>query len=144
MQLVLRTLDLSTVGFGGGGTPSILVRAFLNGTPTTAAPWTNAVGNVPGQQNSSLAQIADYANVGISTVNNGEVIAGFFVGSGAQSIDLSGVRDLGNSIIGGGGTTTGTNIYPDGPDTLTIVATNLSSSTSPSVVARLSWTEAQA
>jgi hypothetical protein len=70
------------------------------------------------------------------------------VGSGANSIDLSGVRDLGNSILGGGGLNSNTNIYPDGPDTLTIVVTNLS--TLPAAVGvatvfgRLSWTEAQA
>jgi len=144
MQLVLRQLDLTALG---GGSPTILVRAYLNATPTVATTWTNAVGNVAGIQNSSLAQIADYANVGAGLtgvqVNGGEVTAGFFVGSGANSIDLSGVRDLGNSILGGGSTTTGTNIYPDGPDTLTIVATNLTNSTT-NVATRLSWTEAQA
>jgi len=144
MQLVLRQLDLTALG---GGNPTILVRAYLNATPTIAATWTNAVGNIAGFQNSSLAQIADYANVGAGLtgvqVNGGEVTAGFFVGSGANSIDLSGVRDLGNSILGGGSTTTGTNIYPDGPDTLTIVATNLTNSTT-NVATRISWTEAQA
>jgi hypothetical protein len=65
------------------------------------------------------------------------------VGSGANSIDLSQVRDLGNSILGGGGTTSNTQIYPDGPDTLTIVVTNLTAQ-SCNVFGRLSWTEAQA
>ena len=107
---------------------------------------TNAVGNVSGVQNSSLAQIADYAGLGGATgvqVTGGEVTAGFFVGSGANSIDLSNVRDLGNAILGGGGTNSNTNIYPDGPDTLTIVATNLTN-TQTNVATRLSWTEAQA
>jgi len=142
MQLVLRNLDLTSLTANS----NILVRAYLNATPSTAATWTNAVGNVSGIQNSSLAQIADYASVGGATgvqVTGGEVTAGFFVGSGANSIDLSNVRDLGNSILGGGGTTSATNIYPDGPDTLTIVATNLTS-TQTNVATRLSWTEAQA
>jgi hypothetical protein len=142
MQLVLRTLDLTSLTANS----NILVRAYLNATPTIAATWTNAVGNVTGIQNSSLAQIADYASLGATTgvqVTGGEVTAGFFVGSGANSIDLSNVRDLGNSILGGGGATSGTNIYPDGPDTLTIVATNLTSSPT-NVATRLSWTEAQA
>ena len=139
MQLILRTLDISVVGLN---TATVLVRAYLNATPSTATLWTNAVGNAPGVVNSSLAQIADYSG-GSTTVNNGEVTAGFFVGSGANSIDLSGVRDLGNSIVGGGGTFSNTQIYPDGPDVLTVTATNVSTA-SINVAARLSWTEAQA
>jgi len=142
MQLVLRSLDLTTLTANS----NILVRAYLNATPSTATTWTNAVGNISGIQNSSLAQIADYASVGGATgvqVTGGEITAGFFV-SGTTSLDLSQVRDLGNSILGGGGTSSGTNIYPDGPDTLTIVATNLTPAGPANVATRLSWTEAQA
>jgi len=61
---------------------------------------------------------------------------------------LSLVRDLGNAILGGGATSaadnSNSNIYPDGPDVLTIVVQNLSATTPASVVGRLSWTEAQA
>ena len=138
MQLTLKTLDITTTNFSA----NLLVTAVLNGVPTSTTNWTNAVGNVSGILNSSLSQIASYAG-GSTTVSGGEVIAGFFVGSGANSIDLSPVRDLGNSILGGGGTTSNTQIYPDGPDTLTIVVTNLSGS-SANVFGRLSWTEAQA
>ena len=141
MQLTLRALDVAAIPASGNA--NLLVEAFLNATPVgTATTWTNAVGNITGRINSSLAQIADYSTVS-TTVSGGEVTAGFFVGSGANSIDLSQVRDLGNSILGGGGTTSSTNIYPDGPDTLTIVVTNLTSQ-SCNVFGRLSWTEAQA
>ena len=140
MQLTLRALDVSAIPASGNA--NLLVQAFLNATPSSSTTWTNAVGNVSGRANSSLAQIADYSG-GSSTVSGGEVTAGFFVGSGANSIDLSQVRDLGNSILGGGGTTSNTQIYPDGPDTLTIVVTNLTATTC-SVFGRLSWTEAQA
>ena len=140
MQLTLRALDVSAIPASGNA--NLLVQAFLNATPSSSTTWTNAVGNVSGRANSSLAQIADYSG-GSSTVSGGEVTAGFFVGSGANSIDLSQVRDLGNSILGGGGTTSNTQIYPDGPDTLTIVVTNLTATTC-NVFGRLSWTEAQA
>jgi hypothetical protein len=139
MQLKLVALDVSVVGVTTG---TLLVRAYLNGVPSTATTWTNAVGNVANIANSSLAQIADYSG-GSATVSGGEVTAGFFVGSGANSIDLTQVRDLGNSILGGGGPTADRQIYPDGPDTLTIVATNLSAAAA-NVAGRLSWTEAQA
>ena len=137
MQLVLRTLDLTTKTTGA----NFLVRAYLNSTPSTATLWTNAVGNVPGIQNSSLAQIADYAG-GTTTITGGEVTAGFFVNS-TSSIDLDKVRDLGNCILGGGGAFANSQIYPDGPDVLTITATNVGGA-AVDVLARLSWTEAQA
>lgn len=140
MQLTLRALDITT----STANANLLVQAFLNATPSTSTNWTNAVGNVSGRINSSLAQIADYSSGGSTTVSGGEVTAGFFVGTGANSIDLSQVRDLGNSILGGGGATANTQIYPDGPDTLTIVVTNLSITAPANVFGRLSWTEAQA
>jgi hypothetical protein len=141
MQLTLKALDVSAIPSSGNA--NLLVQAYLNSTPVgTAITWTNAVGNATNRANSSLAQIADYSG-GAITVTGGEITAGFFVGSGANSIDLSQVRDLGNCILGGGGATSATNIYPDGPDTLTIVVTNLASA-SCNVFGRLSWTEAQA
>jgi len=139
MQLVLRALDITT----NTANSNLLITAVLNGTPSSSTNWTNAVNNVTTVQNSSLAQIANYA-AGSTTVAGGEITAGFFVGSGANSVDLNPVRDLGNCILGGGGATSNVNIYPDGPDTLTIAVTNLSPSASASVLGRLSWTEAQA
>ena len=139
MQLVLRTLGVSIAGIS---TANVLVRGYLNSTPSAATTWTNAVGNVAGQQNSSLAQIADYGG-GNVTVTGGEVIAGYFV-AGTDTLDLSNLRDLGNSVLGGGGATSNTQIYPDGPDVLTITATNLTPGTTLNLLTRLSWTEAQA
>jgi hypothetical protein len=136
MQLAMRALDVSV---SSGST--FLVSAILNGTPSQSLTWTNAVGNVTGAVNSSLAQIADYSGQS-STVSGGEVTGGFFT-TGTNSVDLSTLRDLGNSILGGGGTVTTSGIYPDGPDVLTITATNLGGSTA-SVYSRLSWTEASA
>jgi hypothetical protein len=139
MQLVLRNLGIS---IRGSNTSNILVQALLNATPSTTNTWTNAIGNVTGQQNSSLAQIVDYGG-GSTTVTGGEVTAGIF-SAGTDTLDLSTVRDLGNCILGGGGTTSNTGIYPDGPDTLTITVTNIAGSGDVNVTARISWTEAQA
>jgi hypothetical protein len=131
------------------------------GTPTVYAnkKWTNAAGDVYGVLTSSLAQIADYSpnqtNGGLAgsySVIGGEVTGGYFANS-TGSLDLSNVRDLGNSILGGGGVGspaysggTGANpvgIYPDGPDVITLVVTNLSSAPL-QVLGRVAWTEAQA
>jgi hypothetical protein len=140
MQLTLKALDVTATT--ATGSANLLVTAILNGVSSSATAWTNAVGNVAGVANSSLSQIADYSG-GSTTVTGGETTAGFFLGSGANSIDLSNVRDLGNSILGGGGANSNTQIYPDGPDVLTIVVQNIGTSTA-SVFGRLSWTEAQA
>ena len=141
MQLILRALDITTKTANS----NLLVTAVLNGIPSTATTWTNAVGNSLVRANSSLAQIADYSNAtgAFTAVTGGEITGGFFVGAGANSVDLATVRDLGNSILGGGGTNANTNVYPDGPDVLTIVVTNLGPVAS-DVLGRLSWTEAQA
>jgi hypothetical protein len=137
MQLVLRNMGISI----RGGTGNVLLRAFLNAIPSTATTWTNAVGNISGLQNSSLAQIADYGG-GSTVVTGGEITAGLF-SSGTSTLDLSSVRDLGNCILGGGGTTSNVGIYPDGPDTLTITVTNVGAQ-AVDVTGRISWTEAQA
>ena len=44
--------------------------------------------------------------------------------------------------VGGGGATANTQIYPDGPDILTLCITPVGGAAN--VAARLSWTEAQA
>jgi len=142
MQLVLRTLDVS-LNYSGSISPNILIKANLNGQPSASVStqWTNAVGGVTSAVNSSLANIADYVGKNVQVIG-GETTAGFFV-NGTGTSDLSLVRDLGNSILGGGGTTSDIGIYPDGPDVLTITAQNVGL-VPVNVVGRVSWTEAQA
>jgi hypothetical protein len=143
MQLVLRSLGVATNQTVSGSAINLLVRANLNGLPSgsTSIPWTNAVSGSTTAVNSSLAQIADYAGQNFQVVG-GETTAGFFV-DGTGTSDLSLVRDLGNSILGGGGLTSNVGIYPDGPDVLTFTAQNVGLNTV-NVFGRLSWTEAQA
>lgn len=147
MQLILKTLDISLVGTTTG---NVLVQAFLNGVPIVNpgssstlvnTAWTNSVRNAINVPSSSLAQIADYAGQNV-TLFGGESTGGFFVSSTGTS-DVSTLRDLGNSMMGGGVGYSSSGIYPDGPDTLTIVVTNLAT-TSQGVLGRVAWTEAQA
>ena len=148
MQLILNTLDVSLIGSTTG---NILVQAYLNATPynptgTSSVAWTNVVQNRAATPNSSLAQIADFSTMGTTgsqmLIQGGEVSGGFFTNStGTQ--DISQVRDLGNSILGGGTGYANTGVYPDGPDTLTFVVTNVATTAQP-VLGRVSWTEAQA
>jgi hypothetical protein len=94
---------------------------------------------------SSLAQAVLHANT--TSISGGELIYTFFAPAGGVSTqDLSKIRDIGNSILGGGNTlnvpNTDNNKYPDGPDIITLCVTPLSANAS--VVARINWTEAQA
>lgn len=138
MQLKLLNLGVTTTNSG----TNYLVRAYLNAVPSSETTWRPPNFFETGTDNSSYAQIADYRPLGNVSVTGGEIVGGF-LSQGTDSIDLTRLRDLGNSILGGGIATSGTGIYPDGPDTLTIVVTNLSTSTA-SFTGRISWTEAQA
>jgi hypothetical protein len=109
------------------------------------APTTSTFQGVGG---SSLAQVA-YHPIG-TTIVGGENIFAFFAATAGGTTyavtqqDLTIVRDLGNSILGGGtNNTAGQQVYPDGPDVLTVVAQNIDVG-SKNIQARLSWTEAQA
>jgi hypothetical protein len=137
MQLILRSLDVSARASG-----NFLVRAVLNGTPAAGIQqWTDAIGGVGAQSNSSLAQIADFSARDIP-IFGGEVVAGYYV-AGTGTLDLTLVRELGNSILGGGSAKINEQIYPDGPDVLTIIVTNVGAG-SAQILGRISWTEAQA
>ena len=137
MQLKLQTLRILSTGV-------FQISVYLNGQPAsgTFAP----VGG------SSLSQIAYHASA--TTFSGGESIYSFYTnnaGGTANSTlteeDLTNVRDLGNAILGGGINntvpTTPNGVYPDGPDIVTIVATNLTG-TSANITALVAWTEAQA
>jgi hypothetical protein len=130
MQLTLREI-------GAVASANFRIALILNGR-VSAGTFASAGG-------SSLSQIC--VHTGTTTVTGGEQIYSFFVPNGVNSKELNLVRDLGNSILGGGTVltvpTTANNVFPDGPDMVTIVATNLAG-TSQTINARISWTEAQA
>lgn len=134
MQMVLRNLDCFSNG-------QFLITLVLNGTVSSATP------NWISQGGSSLAQYI--IHTAATTITGGEVVYGFFLNTagGANftttSFELTLLRDLGNSILGGGAATSNTGIYPDGPDIITIMAQNIGTGAS-NILARVSWTEAQA
>jgi hypothetical protein len=134
MQLVMRSLSTFTTGTG----VTFLMTLRLNGR-VSAGQFTSVGG-------SSLSQIAVHGSG--TTITGGETIYGFYATTGINTEDLNQVRDLGTSILGGGTNnlcpTTSTNLYPDGPDIITICATNVTGITTNSILARISWTEAQA
>jgi hypothetical protein len=139
MQLQLFELGVVTSG-------TLLINLILNGYCTSfSGAWlTPAIGNA---YTSSLAQVAVNTTT-TATITGGESVAAAYTNSSGQTtLDLSQVRDLGNSILGGGNTSavpTGqAGQYPDGPDILYVVAIN-GTGAGVNILSRLSWKEAQA
>jgi hypothetical protein len=150
MQLALSSLGILAQG-------AFLIQGIYN--PSAFPTGVNLPGDwetirIPG---GSLAQVIYHDNTGrtgstvtnpITTIRGGDQAFAFYTdGTGgtnysATTFDLSKVKDLGTSILSGDGNFKAPG-FPNGPDILTIVATNLGL-TSGDISARLSWTEAQA
>lgn len=142
-------MQLWPLGCDVSSSDSVLVSVILNGQLSNPAPvWNNVGGN-------SLTQYDDAATV----VTGGEVVFqgytqpaparqvtyNYFgqpitsgVNYGITSFDLSKVKELNNSLMGG------FNTYPDGPDTLSVVVTPLNYGVAYSARATLRWQENQA
>jgi hypothetical protein len=143
MQLVIKSIGAqvgsSTVQLLGILNPRIYTGAT---TPVLPTGWrtiniSNAIGS------GSLAQIIDHTSNTVA-ITGGEQIFGFVSTiNAAETYDLGAVRDLGTSIVSGDGSQR-TPGYPNGPDILTIVARNVSSTATSVNNFRISWTEAQA
>jgi hypothetical protein len=137
MQLIPLSVDLLS-------THDVEVTLLLNGFPSNKT-WVRA--NEP-----SLSQVLIHD--GTDTVTGGTSLFSFRAEGGATDstgkrsavrtvVPLDNLSALGNSIVGGD------DIFPNGPDVLTVSATLLDASgitsTTPfSISARLSWTESQA
>ena len=149
MQLKLYSINL--LAQGQFLVEGILNAQSLNGVAIPNAWATDRVGS------GSLAQIIYHDGTGspgspilspTNTVSGGDRVFAFYTDNGGGTnysvtrIDLSKARDLGNSILNGDGSTAAPG-FPNAPDILTIVATNLGSSAA-NISAVLAWTEAQA
>ena len=137
MQLKLQSIRVLSTGV-------FKINVVLNGQ--------NSSGTFINVGGSSLCQYV--AHTGATTLTGGETIFSFYTnnsGGGTNSTlteeDVTIIRDLGNSILGGGISntvpTTVNGVYPDGPDLITITAQNQSGA-SANVSMIVSWTEAQA
>ena len=144
MQLVLRSAEVAATG-------PFYIELLLNPTLSSDLAWEDVGGT-------SLAQYADLTEQGSGdlsvTLEGGEVIFGFYVGNGVNTVDLTDVKEISNSILGGGGPlfqqangANPTNIFPDGPEVIAVRAKNLAGGKGNQKRAadvRISWTEAQA
>ena len=134
-QLLLQKLDATSVGTGG----TLNILGILNpaGFDATTFTWLPMNSVAQGGQ-PSFTQYSVAFSGGSYTTGSGERIFSMFNLGGTQStIDLSSLKELSNTIIGGN------RMYPDGPDTLMIAASALNTNITISSY-NLYWTEAQA
>ena len=139
MQLVLRQIDISSTG-------KFYIQLHLNPkiNPSVASPVWQSIGGT------SLAQYVELNP--LDEIEGGEVIFAFYSDNGVNQYRLDEVKEISNSILGGGYDTynysTGadaTGVFPDGPETLVISMKNISTGAATKRAdARISWTEAQA
>ena len=138
-RLQLQLTDMAAVTSG-----AVLINLILNGFCTGFSGTFQSIATGT-QISSSLAQVAVNTS-NTATISGGESVTALY-SNGVNSLDLSDVRDLGNSILGGGTSntvpTSVAGVYPDGPDVLYIVATNTTAS-AVTMLARINWKEAQA
>jgi len=138
MQLKMLNLTILSTGI-------FKINGYLNSTVSS--------GTFAAAGGSSLAQTSVYTANTTPTLTGGESIWSDFTNTAggtnytATQYDLTGVRDMGTSILSGGTNnnvpTSQVNLYPDGPDVFIITATNISG-VNANIAAKLSWTEAQA
>jgi hypothetical protein len=137
----LQLLDIAVVSSG-----AVLVNLILNGY-TTGFTGSFVPVNLGTTVTSSLAQVAVNTS-NAATVTGGESVTALY-SNGVNQLDLTQVRDLANSILGGGFSNVvptaaaRANAYPDGPDVLYVVVTNTTAG-AVTALARLNWKEAQA
>lgn len=147
-------LKLDSIGVLASGQfliEGILNPASMNG-PTIPSAWeTVRVGA------GSLAQVIYHDGTGTqgatvtsptNTIGGGDRVFAFYTEAptggtfSVTNFDARKIRDLGNSILNGNGSQTNPS-FPNGPDVLTIVATNIGTAAA-NISCRVTWTEAQA
>jgi hypothetical protein len=146
---IINRMQLQLFELGIYATGPLLVNLVLNGitTGTFSGGFVSPTTTATGAFTSSLSQVAANTTNSVTVIGGESVAAAFTNTNGQTTLDLTGVRDLGNSILGGGTSntipTTQAGFYPDGPDILYVCVTPLTA-TAITVNARLSWKEALA
>lgn len=99
--------------------------------------WINANRTTVGVTTVFQPSFAQYNTTFTDVPTDGEVLFRFLSLSGTTTFDLSKIKEIQNSVIGGN------NTYPDGPEVLALVIANQNNQ-SATLDVNLRWTEAQA
>jgi hypothetical protein len=135
-------ITFQELGLNNNSARNLEISAILNPSNVGAATWLNANTTTVGAANVFQPSFAQYATsggtiLGGATPVDGEILFRYLSSSGTTVYDLSSIKEVQNSIIGGN------NTYPDGPEVVVFYVTN-NNSQSASVDFVLRWTEAQA
>jgi hypothetical protein len=147
-QLLLQRLDVwaQTASVGVG---SVIISGILNPSFSSTnivvnpSSW-SAINSAANGSQPSFAQVlvgSPLSTLGSYVAGSGERVFSTICNAGSQySIDLSGLKEIANGLIGG------KNFFPDGPDTLLIQISVPTSSPTPITQYSLNlfWSEAQA
>jgi len=136
-QLLLQKMDVTCFNSTAGGTLNVVGVLNPAGFDATTFTWLPINSTAQGGQ-PSFTQYATSWSGGGWTAGSGERIFSMFCqGNNQATIDLSALKELSNTVIGGN------RMYPDGPDTLMIAASAFNQTINPSSY-NLYWSEAQA
>ncbi len=136
-QINFRSLEVNNVSGR-----NLQISAIINPTNIGAVTWANANTYAIGEATvfqPSFAQVAAAGGIVDTTTapTDGEVLFQYLSTSGTNTFDLSTIKEVQNSILGGNST------YPDGPEVVVFYITN-NNSQAATVDLVLRWTEAQA
>ena len=135
-------IRLQEIGLNNNSSRNLEISAILNPSNVGAASWQNANTTTVGTANVFQPSFAQYATsggtiLGGTAPTDGEILFRYLSSSGTTVYDLSKIKEVQNSILGGD------NTYPDGPEVVVFYVTN-NNSQSASIDLILRWTEAQA
>jgi hypothetical protein len=136
-QITLKQLDINN-----NSARNLEISAIINPSNVGAATWQNANTTTVGAANVFQPSFAQYATSGGTILGgtapvDGEILFRYLSSEGTSTYDLTSIKEVQNSIIGGNST------YPDGPEVIVFYITN-NNNQSASVDLALRWTEAQA
>jgi hypothetical protein len=130
-------IKLDAIEINNTSSRNIEIVGVLSPTNLGLPTWTNATNIAVGASQSFQPSFAQF-NTSFSTAPlGGELLFRFLSQSGVSRFDLTKIKEVQNSILGGNGT------FPDGPEVLAIVIQNNNNQAATFDIS-LRWTEAQA
>ena len=135
-------ITLKELSVNNNSNRNLEISAILNPSNVGAATWQNANTTSVGAASVFQPSFAQYATSGGTILGgtapaDGEILFRYLSSSGTTVYNLSAIKEVQNSILGGD------NTYPDGPEAIVFYITN-NNSQSASIDLLLRWTEAQA
>jgi hypothetical protein len=135
-------IKLKEIELNNNTNRNIQISAILNPTNVGATTWLNANTRTVGAASvfqPSFAQVAISGGtiLGGAAPANGEILFQFLSVTGTTRFDLSEIKEVQNSVLGGN------NTYPDGPEVIAFYITN-NNNQAGTVDFILKWEEAQA